>query len=64
MGNDSISQGFEKYLRAWQNTLKIIREVSDLIIAEDTVDKAEISLMQSNLKSCISYLEDAKEEKK
>lgn len=64
MGNDSISQGFEKYLRAWQNTLKIIREVSDLIIAEDTVDKAEISSMQSNLKSCISYLEDAKKEKK
>lgn len=61
---EEIAISKNRFLNDWLKKVKDLQELSKKIIECKEVDNLEISLMQSDLKDIIAFLEDAKEEKK
>lgn len=61
---EEIAISKNRFLIDWLKKVKDLQELSKKIIECKEVDNLEISLMQSDLKDIIAFLEDAKEEKK
>lgn len=60
---EELAKSKNRFLNDWLKKVKDLQELSKKIIECKEVDNLEISLMQSDLKDIISFLETKKEKK-